>query len=176
MAGPQTPEPDGWVRWSPSAPAIGYVALSGILWLSALILWQVSSFGPAVVATGLGAAVPVTGFLLGAFGRTELWVLRVPSVEAAARAVTESVGMSARVVDTKDLPRGHPMRRCARVLRSPDLESLVGWTVPSPGPHPAAPAEPATVYVLATRAAEPLDVLRAAIARSVATPGGTPAD
>src|SRR3990172_13393722 len=103
-----------------------------------------------------------------------MWVLRVPSVEAAACAVTESLGMSARVVDTKDLPRGHPMRRCARVLRSPDLESLVGWTVPSPGPHPAAPAEPATVYVLATRAAEPLDVLPAAAAPARAAPGRAP--
>src|SRR3990172_10554659 len=72
------PSEAAWTRGTPSSLVLAFLGAAGAIWLLALVLWEIGRPDLAVVATGLGAAVPVILLFGGFDARSQLWVLRVP--------------------------------------------------------------------------------------------------
>lgn len=163
------PAEAAWTRGTPSFLVLAFLGVAGAIWLLALVLWELDRPDLAVVATGLGAAVPVILLFGGLDARSQLWVLRVPGDAPVGPAVRDALG-SGQVTDVRAgaLPRGNPLRRCAGVLRLADPACLVGWAQPERRPHPATPPLEGIVYVLAPPGSgDELTRLRGTIARSL---------
>ena len=158
-----------WTRGTPSSLVLAFLGVAGAIWLLALVLWEIGRPDLAVVATGLGAAVPVILLFGGFDARSQLWVLRVPPDAAVGPALQDALASTrAADVDAGSLPRGNPLRRCAGVLRLADPVCLVGWAGPERRVHPATPPRDGIVYVLAPPGSgDELALLRGAIARSM---------
>lgn len=163
------PSEPGWTRGAPSFLVLAFLGVAGAIWLLALVLWEIGRPDLAVVATGLGAAVPVIILFGGPDARAQLWILRVPSDPAVGLTVRAALtGSQAMDVEADSLPRGNPLRWCADVVRLADPPCLVGWAGPERRGHPATQPRDGIVYVLAPPGSgDELARLRGAIARSL---------
>src|SRR3972149_6184984 len=114
------PSEAAWARGTPPSLVLAFLGVAGAIWLLALVLWEIGRPDLAVVATGLGAAVPVILLFGGFDARSQLWALRVPPAAAVGPALQDALASTrAADVDAGSPPRGNPLRRCAGVLRLP---------------------------------------------------------
>src|SRR3972149_576119 len=134
------PSEAAWARGTPPSLVLAFLGVAVAIWLLSLVLWEIGRPDLAVVATGLGAAVPVILLFGGFDARSQLWVLRVPPDAAVGPALQDALASTrAADVDAGSLPRGNPPRRCAGVLQLPK----------PPSPFQLAPPRDGIVYFLA---------------------------
>jgi len=124
-----------WSRLTDARPVFGFLALSGGLWLGALVAWQLGRWDLAVVLTGLGAAVPILWMVAHLYWRPATWVLRVPvdpsTVEIEVLHALREHHATA-VVDSA--PSGDGLLRgCEKVLRVSSPACIVRWRAATKG-------------------------------------------
>ncbi|OGS46112.1 MAG: hypothetical protein A3K66_02200 [Euryarchaeota archaeon RBG_16_67_27] len=162
MASPVAPR---WERWTSSAPVLRFLLVTGGLWAAALALFALGRPDLAVVATGLGAAAPIPILYLTVHAQAQVWALRLDAAtEVTASALDRVPG--AHDIDRVRIPRGSPLRRCARVLRVSDPACLIGW-LESP-PAAAGMSIRPVVLVSARADSAGLDAFRTAVADALA--------
>jgi hypothetical protein len=166
MAAPGPGERPEWTRLVPGSAVLGFIFLSGGLWLGCLLAWEAGQPELGLVLLALGAFLPLVR-LAARLRRRPVWALQVPEDgRRVADLVREALrDRSTTVMAAPDAGHGGVFRGCDPVLRIDEPACVLGVR--------GFPGAPSTTLLLLPESSdrEEVDRLRVAIGRRVSPPG-----
>ena len=166
MAAPGPGADPGWGRRVPGSAVLGFIFLSGGLWLGSLLAWEVGQAEVVVVLLALGAFLPLLG-LAARLRSRPLWALQVPEdAHRVAGVVRATFGdRPPTAITPAEAGHGGVFRGCDPLFRIDQPACLLGVR--------RFPGDSSTTLLLLPESSdrEALDRLRAAIGRRVLPPG-----